>query len=54
VLLRDWLSKSTAATGLVTGLVFVVTVLFFRRGIVGTLSELWARRRSRMRGPAPQ
>jgi branched-chain amino acid transport system permease protein len=47
VLLRDALSRSTAATGLVTGLVFVVTVLFFRRGIVGTLAELWARRRAR-------
>ena len=45
VLLRDALSRSTAATGLVTGLVFVVTVLFFRRGIVGTLAEVWARRR---------
>jgi branched-chain amino acid transport system permease protein len=43
LLLRDALSKSTAATGLVTGLVFVVTVLFFRRGIVGTLGALWAR-----------
>jgi branched-chain amino acid transport system permease protein len=47
VLLRDALSRSTAATGLVTGLVFVVTVLFFRRGIVGTLAELWKRRRAR-------
>jgi branched-chain amino acid transport system permease protein len=47
VLLRDALSKSTAATGLVTGLVFVVTVLFFRRGIVGTLAEVWAKRRAR-------
>jgi len=47
VLLRDALSKSTAATGLVTGLVFVVTVLFFRRGIVGTVAELLARRRTR-------
>jgi branched-chain amino acid transport system permease protein len=46
VLLRDALSRSTAATGLVTGLVFVVTVLFFRRGIVGTLMQLWGRRRA--------
>ncbi len=45
VLLQDALSRSTAATGLVTGLVFVVTVLFFRRGIVGTLGALWAQRR---------
>jgi branched-chain amino acid transport system permease protein len=48
VLLRDLLSRSAAAPlGLVTGLVFVVTVLFFRRGIVGTVSELWARRKAR-------
>lgn len=54
VLLRDALSRSTtAATGLVTGLVFVVTVLFFRRGIVGTLLQLWRRRRtSAARPPA--
>ncbi len=51
VLLRDALSRSTAATGLVTGLVFVVTVLFFRRGIVGTLAEVWARRRPRSANP---
>jgi len=52
-LLHDALSRSTAATGFVTGLVFVVTVLFFRRGIVGTLEALWARRRARAAGPPP-
>ena len=55
-LLHDALSKSTAATGFVTGLVFVVTVLFFRRGIVGTLEMLWERwraRRSAAPGPPP-
>jgi branched-chain amino acid transport system permease protein len=52
VLLRDALSRSTAATGLVTGLVFVVTVLFFRRGIVGTIAEVWTRRRSHRAKPA--
>ncbi len=46
VLLRDALSRSTAATGLVTGLVFVVTVLFFRRGVVGSLLALWAQRQA--------
>ena len=46
VLLRDALSRSTAATGLVTGLVFVVAVLFFRRGVVGTLVALWAQRQA--------
>ena len=53
VLLRDALSRSNAATGLVTGLVFVVTVLFFRRGIVGTLTQLWARRRTPAPNPPP-
>jgi len=41
VLLRDALSRSSAPPGLVTGLVFVATVLFFRRGIVGTLGVVW-------------
>ena len=53
-LLHDALSRSTAATGFVTGLVFVVTVLFFRRGIVGTLEALWARRRARTTPPPPR
>jgi branched-chain amino acid transport system permease protein len=52
-LLHDALSRSTAATGFVTGLVFVVTVLFFRRGIVGTLEALWARRRAGATAPPP-
>jgi branched-chain amino acid transport system permease protein len=51
VLLRDSLSRSTAATGLVTGLVFVVTVLFFRRGIVGSLGEFWTRWRAHSSKP---
>jgi len=37
VLLRDWLSSWTDAWGVVTGLIFVVIVLSFRRGIWGTL-----------------
>jgi len=56
VLLRDALSRSTAASGLVTGLVFVVTVLFFRRGVVGTLVGLWTQRqaaRARAQAPGP-
>jgi branched-chain amino acid transport system permease protein len=40
LLLRDALASSTAAVGVATGAVFVVTVLFFRRGVVGTLAEL--------------
>jgi branched-chain amino acid transport system permease protein len=54
LLLRDLMSKSTAGTGFVTGLVFVVTVLFFRRGIVGTLGALWARRRRAPEEPAAE
>jgi branched-chain amino acid transport system permease protein len=51
-LLRDLLSTNTAAVGVVTGAVFVVTVLFFRRGVVGTL-ELLDRTRKVARPPAP-
>ena len=53
LLLRDALASSTAATGVVTGAVFAVTVLFFRRGVVGTLLELDARRRRRATAPPP-
>jgi branched-chain amino acid transport system permease protein len=38
--LEHFLASSTAAVGIVTGAVFVVTVLFFRRGIVGSLLAL--------------
>jgi branched-chain amino acid transport system permease protein len=38
--LEHFLSSSTAAVGIVTGAVFVVTVLFFRRGVVGSLFAL--------------
>jgi branched-chain amino acid transport system permease protein len=47
LLLRDALASSLAATGVVTGLVFTATVLFFRRGVIGTLLELDFRRRRR-------
>ncbi|MFL5452732.1 MAG: branched-chain amino acid ABC transporter permease [Myxococcales bacterium] len=38
--LEHFLATSTAAVGIVTGAVFVVTVLFFRRGVVGSLLAL--------------
>jgi len=38
--LEFFLASSTAAVGIVTGAVFVVTVLFFRRGVVGSLLAL--------------
>lgn len=37
LLLRDWLSTYTDAWGVVTGTVFIVVVLGFRRGVLGTL-----------------
>jgi branched-chain amino acid transport system permease protein len=40
LLLRDALASSTAASGVVEGAVFAVTVLFFRRGVVGSLLAL--------------
>src|ERR671933_447610 len=45
VLLRDWLSTWTDAWGVVTGLIFIVIVLSFRRGIWGTLLHLEQQRR---------
>lgn len=44
LLLRDSLTTSSLPVGIVTGLVFVVTVLFFRSGVVGTVQG-WLRRR---------
>jgi branched-chain amino acid transport system permease protein len=41
LLLRDALSTHAGAVGVVTGVVFVLTVLFFRRGVVGTLLRQW-------------
>ncbi|MHB8647600.1 MAG: branched-chain amino acid ABC transporter permease [Thermomicrobiales bacterium] len=45
LLLRDWLSKRPDLLGVVTGLVFAVIVLGFRRGILGTLLNRWETRR---------
>ena len=44
LLLRDVLTTANLPVGIVTGLVFVLVVLFFRRGVVGTLQH-WLRRR---------
>ncbi len=44
LLLRDLLATHAGAVGVVTGLVFVLTVLFFRKGVVGTLLHQWERR----------
>jgi hypothetical protein len=53
LLLRDALASSTAATGVVTGAVFAFTVLFFRRGVVGTLLALDFRRHKTEAAAAP-
>lgn len=44
LLLRDVLTTANLPVGIVTGLVFVLVVLFFRRGVVGTIQH-WLRRR---------
>jgi len=49
LLLQDALAFSTFGERVVTGAVFAVTVLFFRRGVVGTLLELDFRRRAGQR-----
>ena len=59
LLLQDALAFSTAASGVVTGAVFAATVLFFRRGVVGTLLALDFRRRghtvsAKPEAPAPK
>jgi branched-chain amino acid transport system permease protein len=53
LLLRDWLSTWTDAWGVVTGIIFVIVVLSFRRGIWGTLVRAsTARRRPKPRPEA--
>jgi branched-chain amino acid transport system permease protein len=42
----DWFNGLGESVTVVTGLIFVVCVLAFRRGIVGEFSEWWARRRA--------
>ena len=44
LLLRDLLATHAGAVGVVTGTVFVLTVLFFRKGVVGTLLNRWETR----------
>ncbi|GGK26918.1 branched-chain amino acid ABC transporter permease [Deinococcus malanensis] len=44
LLLRDVLTTANLPVGIVTGLVFVLVVLFFRRGVVGTV-QYWMRRK---------
>ncbi len=44
LVLRDLLASHAGAVGVVTGAVFVLTVLFFRKGVVGTILNRWERR----------
>ncbi|WP_309571919.1 branched-chain amino acid ABC transporter permease [Deinococcus sp.] len=44
LLLRDQLTTANLPVGIVTGIVFVLVVLFFRRGVVGTVQH-WTRRK---------
>ena len=44
LLLQDRLTTANLPVGIITGLVFVLAVLFFRRGVVGTVQH-WLRRR---------
>ncbi|GHF63913.1 branched-chain amino acid transport system permease protein [Deinococcus metalli] len=44
LLLRDQLTTANLPVGIVTGVVFVLVVLFFRRGVVGTVQH-WTRRK---------
>ena len=44
LVLRDILSSSNVPVAIVTGLVFVAVVLFFRAGVVGTVQKLLRRR----------
>lgn len=44
LLLQDRLTSSNLPVGIITGLVFVLAVLFFRRGVVGTVQH-WLRRK---------
>jgi branched-chain amino acid transport system permease protein len=50
LLLRDWLSTWTDAWGVVTGIIFVIVVLSFRRGVWGTLAHATAARRRKPSG----
>jgi len=47
LLVRDSLSTASEASGVVTGAIFLVIVLAFRRGVLGTIGERFAALRGR-------
>ncbi len=53
LLLRDSLSTWTDAWGIVTGAMFIVVILIFRNGIVGTVEHLMQSRWGPAQTPAP-
>ncbi len=53
LLLRDWLATWTDAWGAVTGFIFAIVVLGFRRGVWGTLAHAVHRRSSSARALSP-
>ncbi|HKV43568.1 MAG TPA: branched-chain amino acid ABC transporter permease [bacterium] len=53
LLLRDFLSTWTDAWGVVTGAIFIVVILVFRQGIVGTIERLMQSRAAPTHGPVP-
>ena len=53
LLLRDFISTWTDAWGVVTGTIFILVILIFRQGIVGTIERLLEARTRPAPAPAP-
>jgi len=53
LLLRDFLSTWTDAWGVVTGAIFIIVILVFRQGIVGTIEQLMHSRQIPSRAATP-
>lgn len=53
LLLRDFLSTWTDAWGVITGVIFIVVILVFRQGIVGTIEHLMQSKHIPSRQAAP-
>jgi branched-chain amino acid transport system permease protein len=53
LVLRDFISTWTDAWGVVTGTIFIVVILIFRQGIVGTIERLLEARTRPAPAPAP-
>jgi branched-chain amino acid transport system permease protein len=53
LLLRDFISTWTDAWGVVTGTIFILVILIFRQGIVGTIERLLQARTRPAPAPAP-